>query len=189
MQYSTENFQISFTLALASFLNSKGYDVLWKATGDTQAQTAGLPEAIATVTLVPDFPANPQVLVRLRGEATGAEAIVIPALCLRVLGAPQRRSIMGLGHTDYVWQRKIRIDGFGADEFQQRALMDLLHDWLNSEERKEFPVYDYSTTPASPTLLGNAWIHIGAADLTILVHEVEAVRYYVFATAMVQYIE
>jgi hypothetical protein len=189
MRYGTQNLTVSMTISLAEFLKSNGYDVFWQATQTTEANTAGLLVPKDTVTLVPEFPANPAPIVRLRNDTAGSYQIVIPALSLQVIGAPRRIGILGLGHTEYEWERELRVDGLAANDYQHRAFQDMLHDWLMSVEFKRFPISDYETDPANPTPLEPAWITFAGTDRTELVSEIEAVRYYVKATATLSYVE
>lgn len=188
-RYGTENLTVSLTLAFADFLRAQGYDVFWHATQTTDANTAGITPAKATVTLVPEFPANPAIIQRLRDESAGQEQIVVPAFSLQVLGSSKRRESLGIGHKEHRWEREIRVDGLAANDFQHRAFQDLLHDWLLSVENKEFPVSDYTTDPANPPLLEPAWVEIADTDRQELISEVEAVRYYVRATAVLSFVE
>jgi hypothetical protein len=187
MQYKTENIQVSMSLALAAFLVAAGYDVYWQGTGETDSTL--VTPVRGTVTLAPEFPADPQFIVRLKGDSSHDEVIVVPALVLRVVNGPRRKTILGVGHKDYEWQRNIVIDGFAFDEFEQRFLADLLFDFLASEETKEFAIYDYSTDSAHPVLLGPLWIEVAGVDRQTLVNEVEAVRWYINATAVSLYVE
>jgi hypothetical protein len=190
MKYTTNNMTVSLTLALAVFLRSHGYDVHWHATGDTDAQTAGLSTAKGTVTLVPEFPANPTYIVRLRDDSAGAEEVVIPALSVQLPNGASRGDILGLGDPRYFWQRDLRVDGLATDEFQHRELADLLHDWLQSVERKEFTVYDFDTDPSGTTLLEPCWVdHADKVWRTELTGDVDTIRYYVRATATLSYVE
>jgi hypothetical protein len=188
-KYGTENLTVSLTIAFADYLRSNGYDVYWHATQTTDANTAGLSTPKATVTLVPEFPANPSPIVRLRDESAGPEQIVVPAFSLQVLGSPKRITILGLGHKEYEWEREIRVDGLAANDYQHRAFQDLLHDWLQSEEYKALPVSDYRDDPANPTPLEPVQVTFAVADRTELVNQIEAVRYYVRATAVITYVE
>lgn len=188
-KYGTENLTVSLTIALSDYLRSRGYDVFWHATQTTDANTADLDIPKAVVTLVPEFPANPATIVRLRDETAGQEQIVVPALSLQVIGSPKRIEGLGLGHKDYLWEREIRVDGLAANDYQHRAFQDLLHDWLQSVESKEFAISDYETDPTNPTPLEPAWVTFADTDRAELVNQIEAVRYYVRATAVLAYIE
>jgi hypothetical protein len=186
MRYSTESLTVSLTVALSDFLRSRGYDIYWVATQTTDVNTLG--SLKATVTIVPEFPANPATIVRLKSDSAGNSEIVVPAMSLQIVGPPKRISILGLGHADYEWERELRVDGFASDEFQQMALMDLFHDWLSSEEDKALPVSDYSD-PANPVVLDPVHVTYAEPDRLELYQGNDAVRYYVRLTATVRYIE
>lgn len=189
MRFSTTNLTVSMTNALATYLRSQGYDIRWHVTDTIDAQTAGLPAPRATITLVPEFPANPAGIVRLKTEEMGPDVVAVPALSLQVVGAPARIAIRGLGHTDYEWARRIRVDGLAADEFQHREFQDLLHRWLMDEEWKTFPIYDHELDPADPEEIGPVYVTRAAVNREELYLEVEAARYYVRAQASLSYIE
>lgn len=193
MKYSTNNVQISLTLHLAEFLRARGYDVLWHADKSVDAQTAGLAEPKDTITLVPDFPENPAFVVRkqgLNGDTASAEEVVVPAMTLMVLDTPTPIGIRGLGHRDRDWERSFRIDGIASDDFQQRELADLVHDWLLDEQNKTFTISDYDTDTVNPPVLADPVVvefaHVGRKTLP---QEVEAVRPYFYATVTLSYIE
>lgn len=189
MLFSTDNVLVSLTLALADHLRLNGYDVYWQATGTTDPQTAGLAQAKALVTLVPEFPANATYIVGLKSEQSGAEEVVVPALSLRLTTSPKRVKILGIGHKDYTWERECMIDGLAADAFQQRELVDLLHEFQQSVEWKEFSVFDYETDPNAPALVGPVRVVAAGERSSQLVHDNPAVRYYMQATAKLQYEE
>lgn len=199
MKYSTYNLQTSLTIALAEFLRSKGYDVFWHTAGLLEEQTAGLDEAKATITLVPDFPSDPAYIVpanpgnvqRLKSGSTSHAEIVVPALSLQVLGTPRKGRILGLGHREYEWVRDVRVDGLAADQFQHFSLADLLHDWFTKDEYRVVPVDDYEADPANPPALEPVEVlqQVSETERQELVHEVEAVRYYLRTTTRVTYVE
>lgn len=189
MKYSTNNVLVSLTNNLATMLRANGYDVLWHKTGTTDARTDGSPEAKATVTLVSEFPANPTFIVRLKSDTAGAEEIVVPALSLRLTKLPMQVESLGIGHTERYWEREVMVDGLAADEFQHRDLLDLLHDWLRSVEFKKFGINDYDTNKSAPPALEPVEIQSAGVFGQELVHENEAVRYYMQATARFQYVE
>jgi hypothetical protein len=199
MKYTTNNIQISLTVALAAYLREQGYDIYWHTAGTRETQTAGLSEARGIVTLVPDFPAdpvfilpaNPDNVQRLKSESTTAEEVVVPALSLQVLGSPKRGNPLGLGHADYEWTREVRVDGLAADQYQHREIADLLFDWLTRKESQRLPVLDYDNDPANPQALDPVEVlqDFTNADRQELIHEVEAIRYYVRTTTRISYVE
>lgn len=199
MKYTTINLDTSLTLAFAEFLRSRGYDVYWHSAGVIESQTAALATPKAIVTLAPDFPADPVTVLpahptnvqRLKSGELTEDELVVPALSLRTLGSPLKGAIQGLGHRDYEWIRDFMVDGFAADQFQHRELADTLLDWLSQGEYKYLPVSDYSTDPANPTELDTVVVlqEYSAVQRKELVHDVEAVRYYIQATARITYVE
>lgn len=193
MKYSTNNVQISMTMHLAEYLREKGYDVRWHTDKSVDAQTAGLPAAKDTVTLVPDFPEDPAFVVRkqgLNGDTASPEEVVVPAMTLMVLDTPIPVAILGLGHKEREWERSLRIDGIATDDFQQRELADLLHDWLLAEQNKAFTISDHDGDPASPVVLEDpVYVEFAHVARKTLPQEVEAVRPYFYATVTLSYIE
>lgn len=189
MKYSTSNVLTSLTLDLATQCRANGYDIFWQATGDTDAETLGLSAPKATITLVNEFPANPALIVRLKNDSAGSNEIVVPAMALQLPTYPRRVEILGLGHKDYWWERRILIDAFAADQFQQRDIGDLLHDWLQSEEFKELPINDFDSDAENPPALDNVLVQVASVESKLLQYQVEAVRFYTKATALVRYIE
>lgn len=188
MKYSTNNVEVSLTLALAEYIRARGFDIRWQATEAVDTQTV-LPEEKGTVTFVPDFPANPTDIVRLNSDSENPEAVVIPAFTLHCPEQPERVRIVGLGHSDYHWQREVRIDGFAWDEFQHRELADLLHDFFNETGSKEIPIYDHDANQSAPPSIGTMQVTIARAEKRERWDWPDACRYYVTATAIMAYEE
>lgn len=189
MRFSRLNVATSLQTHLAAFFLSRGYDVHWHATGETEAQTAGLAVAKATVTFTPSFPANPQHIVRLKSDSGGREEVVVPVLALRMEGSPVRTGLLGLGHRDADWEWEFLIDCFALDEFQQEDLASLLTDWLLDEHEKVFEIFDYDTNPDLPTAVGPLRVVTGGVDPAILPIPQESARYHILASAIVTFIE
>jgi hypothetical protein len=212
MRYTTTNLEVSMTLCLADMLRAKGYDIYWHATGTTDAHTTTSGGAKGTITLVPDFPANPTYIVRLKSENAGPEEIVLPALTLHCLRGARRVEHVGLGHADYLWERHVLIDGLARDEFQQRELADLLHEWLNDEWRKRMPMGDFGAPEQSANTateffppdffamsavvegqgvpaLHDAYVEMATTDREELSVENEAARHYLRADVLLRYYE
>lgn len=188
MNYSTDNLLISLNRKLAESLRAFGYDVRWFATGEVETHTAG-GEAKGTVTLVPDFPANPTYIVRLNdGGSPGAEEIAVPAFALRLDDSPERGDRAGIGESVFYRERTFEIDGFAADDFQQRELMDFFYEWLQIGD-VYLPVWDYSTDPDNPTSLEPLEVWRAYVEKENFLHEIEAIRYYIRIVAIVRYVE
>jgi hypothetical protein len=193
MKYTTTNVQASLALDLARFLQAEGYDVLWQATQTRWGQSAGLATAKATVTIAPDFPDDPRLIVRLNSDPAVAQEIVVPALAV-VVEPRERAGGMGLGHRDSLWERRVVVDGFAADAFQQRELVDALSAWLTREPSYAVAAVDVDNAPAVgaddvPTLDPLTVRKAEADPPTVAVTELEAVRFYVRLVAYVQYVE
>lgn len=191
MKYTSVNITISVQRSLATALKAFGYNVLWKATGDLETQTAG-GSAKGTVTLVPEFPENPAYLVKSAGLNDGStpkeEEIAVPAFAFILPTGPKKIHIAGIGHTDYEWQRGFRIEGFAWDEFQQRELMDFFYSWLQSGTVR-LPVWDYTSNPSAPPALDMVDVIRSDVDKSELIHEVAAIRYYLSVSAIISYYE
>jgi hypothetical protein len=193
LKYTADNVSISLQRDLAIALKAFGYNVLWRATGETEAQNmAGLGTAKGTVTLTPEFPANPAYLVKTAGLNDGSvptdEEIQVPAFTLVLPTGPKKIAPFGLGDSMFERQRGFRIEGFAWDEFQQRELMDFFYNWLEAGTVM-LPVWDYASNPASPPALAPVEVIRADVQKAELIHEVEAIRYYVSVTAIISYYE
>lgn len=199
MRYTTINLETSLTLALAEFLKAQGYDIYWHSAGALENHTAALATSKAVITLVPDFPADPATILsanpanvqRLKAGELGEDELVVPALSLQMLGPPAKGAILGLGHKDYDWVRSFRVDGFAADQYQHRELADALMEWLSSGAYQYLSAYDYSVDPLNPTPLQAVEViqERSTVQRGELIHDVEAVRYYIQSTARIAYVE
>src|SRR4051812_31553774 len=155
LKYTADNVSVSLQRNLATSLKAFGYDVLWRATGETETQTLG-GQAKGTVTLTPEFPANPAFLVKTAGLNDGSiptdEQILVPAFALVLPTAPKKIRRAGIGDSTFERQRGFRIEGFAWDEFQQRELMDFFYNWLEAGTVM-LPVWDYASNPSTPPAL------------------------------------
>jgi hypothetical protein len=193
LKYTADNVSISLQRDLAIALKAFGYNVLWRATGETEAQNMpGLVTAKGTVTLAPEFPENPAYLVKSAGLNDGStpkeEEIAVPAFAFVLPTGPKKIRIAGIGHSDYEWQRGFRIEGFAWDEFQQRELMDFFYTWIQGGNVR-LPVWDYVSNPSSPPALDPVDVIRADAEKTELIHEVAAIRYYLSVSAIISYYE
>lgn len=188
MKYSTNNIQVSLTLQLAEFLRSKGYDIRWHSTGAVEPQTAGLPSPKDVITLTPEFPVNPTYIVRLNNRSPAPEEVAVPAFALQAVGSPKRLRRLGLGQKEHERERAIRVDGFAADQHQQKELADLLYDWLEGDDVR-LRVSDYDSDPSNPPSLDPVEVDFAVVDRLELIGEVEAVRHYIQVTAAIRYVE
>lgn len=189
MKYSTNNVLISLHRAFSEYARPLGYNIRWHATGDVEAHTSALPEAKATITLVPDFPANPAYIVRLNdGSSPSAEQIAVPAFAIQLPDTPTRMERAGIGESVFFRERVFRIDGFVYDEFQQRELMDLFYTWLQIGDVL-LPVWDYDTNSDTPPVLSPLDVWNAYVEKDEFASEVEAIRYYIKVTGVVRYVE
>lgn len=187
MKYSTRNLQVSLSLELAKYLREQGFDVYWHVSNVLEPQTAGLLSPRDKVTFVPEFPANPLYIVRLKSGTNDAE-VEVPALSLQVLGSPRKIKRLGLGDRRFERERDVRVEVLAADEAQQKEMLDLLYDWAHGED-VEFPVKDYDSDPTDPPSLDSVWVEWVSGDMVELVSEIPTIRYYVQLLMGVRYIE
>jgi hypothetical protein len=198
MKYTTENLLISLQRELADKLLEAKYNVLWYATGETENPTLGEDESAKdTVTLIPEFPVNPTFMARRPGPNSSVTAeqgkVFVPAFAVSLLDGAKRISRAGIGMVEFERWLLVRFDGFAYDKFQQRALQDLLYEWLTVENTTtrdiRIPVLDYSTDPDDPDELDSAEVIDAVITKEELVTEIEAIRYGIHASVIISYFE
>lgn len=190
MVYSTNNVTLSLHKHFSELLRENGYNVFWHAWKDLEPHTSGLPEAKGTITLVPEFPANPSYLVRLTdgNPAQDKHLIGVPAFSVQVIGSPRKIRRQGLGDPVFERERRFRIDGFCTDAFQHRELADLFYSWLEGTD-KRLEMWDFETDGSNPPQLEPVYIQFAEVDREELIGENEAIRYYVHLQAAFRYFE
>lgn len=188
MQYSTNNLTVSVTEDLATYLRAAGYDVYWWATGETSAQTAGLPQAKGIITLTPSIPANPALIVRLKDGSVSQEEVALPAFSVLVEDGPRKILRAGLGEQVWLRQRPLLIQGLAADAWQHDELADLLGDWVDGTD-KYFSIFDYDSNPSAPPQLEDAWVHRAAVIRPEVYTEIEVYRYQIQIPVSLRYFE
>jgi hypothetical protein len=193
VQYTTENLLVNISTAFADRLRAAGYDVFWHTTGSTDAQTAGLPAAKGTVTIVPEIPANPTFITRLKDGDTHAdlapEEIAVPVFTVSIEDLPRKEKRHGIGRgAAFRYVREFEIDGLAADAFQHRELADLLFEWLG-EGDVYLTILDYDADPENPPELRPVTVRWADVVKPELPSEDRNLRYYVGAKAGLEYIE
>ena len=188
MQYSQINVGLSVYRHIADQLLAAGYDVHWFADGSTETQTAGLPSALATITLVDAVPANPTSIVRLtEGMTAQAHEIPVPAFAIEV-GRRRQLRRLGLGDSTFEWERPVRIEGFCDTPIQHRVLPDLFEDWLKGQDTR-LPAWDFVANGANPPRLEDFIVQFTDVGTQELTAGDEATRYYVQIMTFLRYFE
>ncbi len=192
MQYSTTNLIVSIQRQFADLLKEAGYNVRFHTTGEVETFTkVGLEEALGTITLVPEFPGNPALLTRSSGlndgSTPGEGEVLIPAFAISFPDEAKRIRRDGIGSSVFERWRTVFIDGFAYDEFQQRELTDLLYEWLQIGDPL-MSVWDYSD-PEDVQELRRCDV-VGADVMKDeWITEIEAIRYFIHAKAILSYFE
>lgn len=191
MLYSSTNLQISLTVSTAEMFRTNGYDVYWHETGVREVNTAGLATPKGVITFTAEIPAIPEYIVRLKSGSSVVSLkeyeIAVPCFTLRVPMEPEEGLRPGLGHKEFEWSVEFNLDGFAEDSFQHKEIAALFRGWIKKEDT--LSVRDYETDPNAPTELRPVdvkWVSVSRPEL---VHNVDAIRYYVSLRAGVSFTE
>lgn len=193
MKYTTRNILVSVQKQLATHFLENGYAIRWQTTGEVvPPDVLDFPTPLGTITLVPEFPADPLNVARSPVLNDGTQPktgqVLVPAFAVSIPDSPKRVRRAGIGDATFERWLTVHIYGFAYDKFQQRDLKDLLYDWFEIGDVK-IQVWDYDTDPVTPDELEA--MDVIDADISKLenVESVDAVRYYILATLIVSYFE
>lgn len=189
MQYSTSNVLISVQKQFAQRLLEEGYAVRYQATREV---TLPVGTVKGTVTLVPEFPPDPLNVVRSPvlndGTVPTDTQVMVPAFAISIPGSPKKMRRAGIGDAAFERWLTIYIYGFAYNDFQQRALKDLLYEWLEIGDVR-LSVWDYDSNPSSPTALDRMDVVNAIIGKEERVTEIDAIRYFLEAEIIVSFFE
>jgi len=146
-EYTTENLTTSLAVYLANNFTQAGWAIYWQAT-DVLSGTATMGE----VTLVPEFPNDPNVLTLDSGTRT-ADKVFVPAFSVRI-EEPVEMARAGLGEDLFETRTMGVIEGYAKNEAQHLAFATMLRNWFR--EGYNLPVYNYTADPANPPVIDGA---------------------------------
>jgi hypothetical protein len=146
--YTDLNIISSVARYLAEHLNSAGWAVYWQETNVSSGVATN-----GEVTLLPEFPNEPNVLARPQ-NVTGhpQNKVVIPAFAIHVI-PPQEASRTGLGEDEFYNKAVVVVDGFVIDRAQHLAFATLFREWFRTDTTVN--MFDYETTPSAPSLISS----------------------------------
>ena len=186
MVYTIDNFLVSMFMNFATEARSRGWNIFWHGSGETEAFTAGTDQG--TISLIQDIPENPTFVTK-GGDYTKQDQIVLPAFAISV-SVPRKLQIRGLGHDDYEREVTVILAGLAENARQQAALADMIYDWLQiGHDDYYMPISDYSVDPSSPTALDPAEVWWADVQISERVDNTNTLRYHVNTELMLRYVE
>lgn len=144
-QYSDVNLTTSMAVYFAQKLNQAGWQVYWQST-DTYSGTASL----GTVTIVPELPNEPELIV-LPPRDRVAEEVLVPVFSVNISTQPEDEAREGLGSDIFEEKVSMVIQGFVVDRAQHMAFATLFRSFFRPEFR--IPIRDFEALPVNPPLV------------------------------------
>jgi len=146
---ATQLTDLNLTTSAATFVAQQfvdaGWAVYWQAT-NVYSGTAVEGE----VTMIAEFPDDPNVLV-LPPATRSSSKVLLPAFAVTLSSEPFEVERAGLGEDVFEQSARITVDGFAADQAQYMAFATMFRNWF--KEGVILPVYDYETTPSTPSVI------------------------------------
>lgn len=180
-QYTDTNLTTSLAGYFANQLTSVGYAVYWQATAiSSGVGTAG------SITLVPEFPNEPNFLVLGPRPRVPNEAL-IPAFSVRIAKSPYEEARAGLGEDLFRQRAEVVIDGFVENRVQHLAFGTMLRNWFRGITY--IPIYDWDDNPTTPALIDgiNTYTENRQVERIELPNVPNPLRYYLNMTAELVY--
>lgn len=173
---NTKFTDINITTSVAGFLANKltesGWEVFWQA--------RDVSSGIATqgsVTIVPEFPREPGLLV-LPPRARSSSEILVPAFSVQIMEEPFEENRAGLGEDLFQHRTAVVIDGYVADQAQHLAFATMFRNWFRQDTR--IPIYDFESNPVTPQLVDDdVRVENRKTDRLELPDLPDPVRYYI----------
>ncbi|MBU8920979.1 MAG: hypothetical protein KOO63_03880 [Bacteroidales bacterium] len=178
---TTQITDLNITTSAAQFLAEKftdaGWLVYWQATGVSSGTAT-----VGEVTLVPEFPAEPNFLVAPKSpiQARTAQDVIIPAFAVTLVKEPKEEVRAGLGEDLFKQRAMLLVDGFASDKAEHFSFATLFRTWFR--EGFSLPILDFENYPTNPPLVdsGNAdvWFENRELHTAELVDVPHHARYY-----------
>jgi len=172
-QYTDLNLQTSVAIWLANSFTSANWKVYWQMT-----QVMSGTGSIGEVTIVPDFPNEPSIIV-LPPRVRNTTEILLPALAISIFREPFMEARAGLGEDLFRQSMTARIDGYTVDQVQHMVFATMFRNWFR--DGYLVGVYDFESNPTNPPFVGYLEIDRLAVDKVEFTEASESVRYYVSA--------
>lgn len=187
MLYTIDNVTVSMFINLATEMRSRGWNIFWHATGETEAFTAGT--EVGTITLLQSIPQNPTFITREEsGDYANQSQVIIPAFAMKTQ-PPRKIKRLGLGDVRFEREYDIKIGGLAANARQQATLASALYEWLDIGDTNYYmPMWDYSD-PVTPVELDSAevwWVDVTTQEVAT---EVDNIRYQINVQLTLRYVE
>jgi len=146
-KFTSLNVTTSAAFDFANKLTSEGWAVYWQATGITSGVAT-----LGTVTIVPEFPDEPNNLVLPKtGQTRTQHEVIIPAFAVQLVAEPVEEERTGLGEDVFQSRARILVDGYVVDQAEHLAFATMFRDWYRRDTY--FAVFDYDTNPTNPPLV------------------------------------
>lgn len=146
----TQLTDLNLTTSVARYLAEKftgaGWAIYWQAT-DVMSGTATNGE----VTLVPEFPSEPSMLVLPPRDARTSTEVLLPAFSVQLISEPSEVSRAGLGQDLFEQFASFAIEGFAVNQEQHMAFATVFRNWFREDTR--LLIYDYENDPVDPSLI------------------------------------
>ena len=180
-QYSDLNLTTSLAVYFANKLNDAGWRIYWQAT-DTYSGIATL----GTVTLVPELPNEPELIV-LPPRDRVAEEVLVPVFSVQISQQPEDMEREGLGSDIFEEKTSIVIQGFVVDRAQHMAFATMFRNFFRPEFR--IPIRDFEASPVNPTLVDdiNTVVNSRSVERLDFPDLPPPVRYYLNAEINISY--
>lgn len=182
-QYSDINLTTSFAVYFAQKLNESGWQIYWQAT-DTFSGTATL----GTVTIVPELPNEPELIVLPPRNRIPEEALV-PVFSVNISEQPTEEAREGLGSDIFEEKASLVIQGFVADRAQHMAFATMFRNFFRPEFR--IPIRDFEASPTNPPLVDdtNTVVDSRSVERIDFPDLPQPVRYYINAEINITYFD
>src|SRR2546423_7349062 len=143
--YTDINFTTSLAGYFANQLTNIGWQIYWQGT-NTFSGVATL----GTVTIVPEMPNEPELIVMPPRPTRLPQEVVTPAFSVHLLDQPLEEYRYGLGDTIFVNRTTLIVEGFTKDKAQHMVFATYIRNFFRQDFR--IPIWDWEGNPTTPNL-------------------------------------
>jgi hypothetical protein len=174
--YTDINFTTSIAGYFANQLVATGWQIYFQGTNIFSGIAT-----LGTVTIVPEMPDEPSLVVMPPRPTRIPQEVVTPAFSVHVMDQPLEEYRYGLGDSLFVNRVSLIIEGFVVNKQQHMVFATYLRNFFRQDFR--IPIWDYENNPVTPNLIDNinTYIDHRRVDRLEFADLPQPVRYYINA--------
>lgn len=178
------NLTTSFAGFFANQLSAIGWQIYWQGTNTLSGVSS-----LGTVTIVPEMPNEPGLIVMPPRPNKTQQEVVTPVFATHILDEPFEEFRLGLGEDLFRNRTTLILEGFVVDKAQHMVFATYIRTFFRPEFR--IPIWDFEGNPTTPALVDNinTYVDHRRVDRLEFPDLPQPVRYYINAAIDIIYFD